>query len=33
VWSAGVVLYMLVFGKPPFSGSNDHQIIDSILKD
>jgi calcium-dependent protein kinase len=32
VWSAGVVLYMLIFGKPPFAGNNDYEIMDSILK-
>lgn len=33
VWSAGVVFYMMIFGKPPFIGNNDYEIMDSILKD
>ena len=31
VWSAGIVLYMMIFGKPPFTGDNDLEIMQSIL--
>jgi len=27
LWSIGVILYMLITGKPPFSGSSDGEII------
>lgn len=33
IWSAGIVLYMMIFGKPPFTGENDLEIMQSILKD
>lgn len=30
VWSIGVVLFMLVFGKPPFDGKFNANLIKSI---
>jgi calcium-dependent protein kinase len=32
IWSAGVVLYILLSGIPPYYGRNDQQIMDNILK-
>lgn len=31
VWSAGVVLYMMLFNRPPFAGATETEIIQSIL--
>lgn len=31
IWSAGVVIYMILNGNPPFDGQNESQIINSIL--
>ena len=30
IWSAGVILYILLAGFPPFAGKNYHEIIDKI---
>lgn len=32
IWSAGVILYILVTACPPFDGENDIQILENISK-
>ena len=31
VWSIGVMLYILLSGKPPFDGANDTEITEKVL--
>lgn len=32
MWSCGVILYILICGRPPFDGSNDRQILEAVMK-
>jgi calcium-dependent protein kinase len=31
-WSMGVVMYIMLSGKPPFGGRSNKEIIESVLK-
>ena len=31
-WSMGVVLFIMMSGKPPFGGKSNKEIIDNVLK-
>ena len=32
IWSVGVILFILVFGKPPFEGNQNAALVKSIKK-
>ena len=32
IWSVGVILFILVFGKPPFDGNHNSSLVKSIKK-
>ena len=30
MWSVGVILFILLSGRPPFAGDNDKEILDAV---
>ncbi len=32
IWSCGVILYIMIFGKPPFRGKTEYEIFKKIKK-